>query len=167
MLDGLALAETTPGPLIMVVQFVGFLGAYRFPGELDPWVAAVLGATLTTWVTFLPCFWFIFLGGPYVESLRRHAGLNAALSAITAAIVGVILNLSVWFTLHTVFASVDERDIGPLHVQVPDWSTLEPGALILSVLALIATLRLKIGLGWTLLGSAALGALYWYGTHAN
>lgn len=162
MLDGLALAETTPGPLIMVVQFVGFLAAYRYPGSLDPWTAAVLGAALTTWVTFLPCFLFIFVGAPYVESLRRQRGLSAALSTITAAVVGVILSLSVWFALHTIFAQVDERTFGPIHLDMPSWSTLEPGALLLGTAALIAMLRFKVGMGWTLLGSAVLGTLYWY-----
>lgn len=161
MLDGLALAETTPGPLIMVVQFVGFLVAYRHPGSLDPWFAAVLGALLTTWVTFLPCFLFIFVGAPYVESLRRHQSLNAALSAITAAVVGVILNLSIWFALHTIFKQVEARSYGPIHLDVPLWSTLEPGALMIGTAALIAMLRFKIGMGWTLLGSATLGVIYW------
>lgn len=161
MIDGLALAETTPGPLIMVVQFVGFLAAYRSPGFLAPWFAAVLGAVLTTWVTFLPCFLFIFVGAPYVESLRRHSGLNAALSAITAAVVGVILNLSIWFALHTIFKQVDARSYGPIHLDVPLWHTLEPGALILATAALIAMLRYKVSMGWTLLGSAVLGTLYW------
>src|SRR5262249_16056311 len=96
MIDGLAMAETTPGPLIMVLQFVGFVAAYRFATPLDPWLSAVLGACLTTWVTFVPSFAFIFVGAPYVESLRQHRGLNAALSCVTAAVVGVILNLSVW-----------------------------------------------------------------------
>ena len=101
MVRGLALAETTPGPLIMVVQFVAFLGAYRNPGGLDPWVAATLGALLTTWVTFVPCFVFIFVGAPYVERLRGNRRLSAALTAITAAVVGVIANLSLYFALHT------------------------------------------------------------------
>jgi chromate transporter len=161
MIDGLALAETTPGPLILVVQFVGFLAAYRYPGGLDPWLAAVLGASVTTWVTFLPSFMFIFVGAPYVEALRRHRGLNAALSSITAAVVGVVLNLSIWFALHTIFGQVDARSYGPVHLDVPAWTTLEPGALILGTAALIATLRFKLGMGWTLLGSAVLGAIYW------
>lgn len=165
MIDGLALAETTPGPLILVVQFVGFLAAYRFPGTLDPWIAAVAGAALTCWVTFLPSFLFIFVGAPYVESLRRHRGLHAALSAITAAVVGVILNLSVWFALHTVFGRIDAREYGPVHLDVPAWTSLEPGALILGAAALVAMLRFKAGMGWTLLGSALLGALYWIARH--
>jgi chromate transporter len=161
MIDGLALAETTPGPLILVVQFVGFLAAYRYPGGLDPWLSAVLGASVTTWVTFLPSFMFIFVGAPYVEALRRHRGLNAALSSITAAVVGVVLNLSIWFALHTIFRQVDARSYGPAHLDVPVWTTLEPGALVLGAAALIATIRFKLSMGWTLLGSAVLGAVYW------
>ena len=103
MVRGLALAETTPGPLIMVVQFVAFVGAYRAPGDLDPWVAAVLAALLTTWVTFVPCFLFILLGAPYVERLRGNRDLAAALAGITAAVVGVIASLAVFFALHTLF----------------------------------------------------------------
>ena len=161
MIDGLALAETTPGPLIMVLQFVGFVAAFRHPGGLDPWTAAVLGAAITTWVTFVPCFLFIFVGAPFVEALRRQETLHAALSAITAAVVGVVLNLSVWFALHTLFAAVHPWHFGPLHLDVPDWTTLEPGALVLAVAAFVATLRFGVGLGWTLLGSALLGAGYW------
>jgi chromate transporter len=105
MVRGLGLAETTPGPLIMVVQFVAFLGAYRAPGALDPWAAAIIGSLLTTWVTFVPCFVFIFLGAPYVERLRRNRSLSAALTGITAAVVGVIANLAVYFGAHTLFAN--------------------------------------------------------------
>ena len=108
MLNGLGMAETTPGPLIQVVQFVGFMGAYRNPGTLDPLLAGVLGSILTTWVTFVPCFFWIFLGAPYIEYLRGNKSLSSALSAITATIVGVILNLAVWFSLHTLFGTVDE-----------------------------------------------------------
>ncbi len=103
MLDGLGLAETTPGPLIMVLEFVGFLAAFRNPGSLHPMVAGTLGAVLTTWVTFVPCFLWIFLGAPHIESLRVNTNLNSALTAITAAVVGVVLNLAVWFALNTVF----------------------------------------------------------------
>ena len=103
MLDGLGMAETTPGPLIMVLQFVGFMAAYRDPGTLSPMLAATLGGLLATWVTFIPCFLWIFLGAPYIETLRGNKGLAGALSAITAAVVGVILNLSIWFaTAHAV-----------------------------------------------------------------
>src|SRR5204863_7945884 len=103
MLDGLRMAETTPGPLIMVLQFVGFMAAFRDPGTLPPMLAGTLGGLLATWVTFTPCFLWIFLGAPFVETLRGNKGLAGALTAITAAVVGVILNLSIWFALHTVF----------------------------------------------------------------
>lgn len=157
MVDGLALAETTPGPLIMVLQFVGFVAAYRNPGLLDPWTAAVLGAAMTTWVTFLPCFLFIFVGAPYVEALRRNRSLHAAMSAITAAVVGVVLNLSAWFALHTVFGELRAWRAGPLRFDVPVWASWDPAALLLALAALIAMLRFRIGLGWVLLGSAGLG----------
>jgi chromate transporter len=110
MMAGLALAETTPGPLIMVLQFVGFVGAWQHPGGMDPLLAATLGAAITTWATFLPCFLFIFLGAPHIERLREAKALCAALSAITAAVVGVILNLAVWFGLHVVFPSPERFD---------------------------------------------------------
>ncbi|MGH8236451.1 MAG: chromate efflux transporter [Steroidobacteraceae bacterium] len=160
MIDGLALAETTPGPLIMVLQFVGFVAAYRFATPLDPWLAAVLGACLTTWVTFVPSFAFIFVGAPYMESLRQHRGLNAALSCVTAAVVGVIVNLSVWFATHALFSRVDARAYGLVHVDVPVWSTLEPVALILAAGSMIAMLRFKVGMAWTLAASALLGIAY-------
>lgn len=162
MIDGLALAETTPGPLILVLQFVGFVAGYRFPGTLDPWVAAALGAAMTTWVTFVPCFFFIFVGAPYVESLRHNRLLQAALGAITAAVVGVILNLSAWFALHTLFGEVRTWRLGPLQVDLPVWASVEPGAVVLATLALVAMLRFRLALGWTLAGTAALGASYWW-----
>jgi chromate transporter len=167
MIDGLALAETTPGPLILVLQFVGFVAAYRYAGPLDPWLAAVLGALMTTWVTFLPSFLFIFVGAPYMESLRQQRALTAALSAVTAGVVGVILNLSVWFALHTLFERVTPWSYGPIRLEVPVWSTLEPGALVLTVGALIAMLRFRLGMGYTLLASAALGAAYWAWRHSG
>ena len=120
MLDGLGLAETTPGPLIMVVQFVGFLGGYRNPGALDPMLAGTLAGMLTTWVTFVPCFLWIFLGAPYVEALRGNRALGGALAAITAAVVGVILNLAVWFALHVLFAEVHEVRAPGLTLDVPE-----------------------------------------------
>jgi chromate transporter len=160
MVDGLALAETTPGPLIMVLQFVGFLAAYRYAGPIDPWLAAVLGALLTTWVTFVPCFLFVFVGAPYVETLRHNRALHAALSAITAAVVGVILNLSLWFALHTLFSEIRAYRIGPIELDLPTWMTLEPVALLLSAAALIVTLRFKWGMGWTLLACGVLGWVY-------
>lgn len=162
MLDGLGMAETTPGPLIMVVQFVGFMGAFRNPGALDPMMAGMLGAAVATWVTFVPCFLWIFLGAPFIEALRGKPLLTAALSAITAAVVGVILNLAIWFGLHVVFASVGEMHIAGLRLLVPDWSTLNVFSLILTVGALIAMLRFKVGMIPTLATTAMLGVVYVY-----
>jgi chromate transporter len=160
MLDGLGLAETTPGPLIMVVQFVGFLGAYRHPGALSPLLAGVLGSLVTVWVTFVPCFLWIFLGAPYIEALRGNRSLHAALSAITAAVVGVILNLSVWFGAHVIFSEVNTLHFGPLHLLVPVFSSIDVGAAVLVTLALLAMFHFKVGLPKTLLGSAVLGAAW-------
>jgi chromate transporter len=160
MLNGLGLAETTPGPLILVTQFVGFLAAFRAPGALDPMTAGTLGAVLTTWVTFVPCFLWIFLGAPYIEALRGRASLSAALSAITAAVVGVVLNLAVWFGLHVVFGAVDERRVYGVRLLVPDVATIDPAALALAALALVAMLRFKVGMIPMLGASAALGAAW-------
>ena len=136
MVRGLALAETTPGPLIMVVQFVGFVGAYRAPGGLDPWLAAVLGGLLTTWVTFVPSFVLVLLGAPYVERLRSNRALSSALTGVTAAVVGVIANLALFFAVHTLFARVDVLTLGPLMLQVPQLGTLQWPALAVTALAL-------------------------------
>jgi chromate transporter len=162
MLDGLGMAETTPGPLIMVVQFVGFMGAYRNPGTLDPMMAGALGAAITTWVTFVPCFLWIFLGAPYIEALRGNKSLSAALSTITAAIVGVVLNLAVWFAIHVVFEKVDQQQFGLLRLYVPEWGTVNIVALILSAAALVAMLRYKIGMIPTMSVAAVLGATAFY-----
>jgi len=137
MVRGLALAETTPGPLIMVVQFVAFLGAYRDPGSLDPWVAAVLASLLTTWVTFVPSFLFVLLGAPYVERLRSNHVLSAALTCITAAVVGVIANLAVYFTIHTLFDETRPVDDGPFDFSVPVLSTFRPAELAVCALACV------------------------------
>lgn len=158
MLDGLGLAETTPGPLIMVTQFVGFLGAYRNPGVLPPLMAGTLGGLLTTWVTFIPCFLWIFLGAPFIERLRANRALAGALAAVTAAVVGVILNLAIWFALHFLFARVVRFEAGMLSFEVPDLSSLDPVALLLSAACLIAAFRFRIGVLW-LLGGAALAGL--------
>jgi len=141
MLDGLGMAETTPGPLIQVTQFVGFLGAYRNPGGLTPWVAGTLAAALTTWVTYVPCFLWIFVGAPYVERLRESAALRGALAGIMAAVVGVVLNLAIWFSLHTLFGIVNEKRIGALVLQVPDLATLDVAAAAIAIGAAVATLR--------------------------
>lgn len=157
MLDGLGLAETTPGPLIMVVQFVGFMGAFRNPGALPPMLAGVLGSLVTVWVTFVPCFLWIFLGAPYIEALRSNRSLHAALSTITAAVVGVVLNLSVWFAVHVMFARVEEGRFGPLHWLIPDLASVDLAAVVLAAASMIAMLRYHVSLAKTLAAAAALG----------
>lgn len=157
MIDGLGLAETTPGPLILVLQFVGFLAGYRAPGDLPPLLAGGLGALLTLWVTFAPCFLWIFLGGPYVEALRGNRALASALGAITAAVVGVIMNLALWFGLHVLF-----REIRPIEIfgLSPDWpvlASLDWRAALLSAGAMLAMLRFRIGMIPTLAACAAAG----------
>lgn len=164
MLDGLGLAETTPGPLIMVVQFVAFLGAWRHPGSLEPATAAVLGSLVTTWVTFVPSFLWIFLGAPYIEALRGNRALRDALSGITAAMVGVILNLASFFSLHTLFAEVDRPSWGPFHLQVPVWNSLDPAMIVIGLFAFVALFRWKAGLGVTLAASSLLGLLFFLGS---
>jgi chromate transporter len=158
MLDGLGMAETTPGPLIQVVQFVGFLAAYRSPGALPPWVAGTLAAVLTTWVTYVPCFLWIFVGAPWVERLRESTLLRGALAGITAAVVGVIANLAIWFSLHTLFAEVAERRFGPLALHVPAWATLDLAAAAIALGAAVATLRFHVGMLRMLAACAAIGA---------
>lgn len=157
MLAGLGLAETTPGPLILVLQFIGYVAAHRLPEPFDPVVAGVLGALVTIWVTFVPCFLWIFVAAPYVEAVRQVKVLNAALTAITAAIVGVILNLAVWFGLHVFFGNVAEVHVGPLRLWWPDAASLDLWALALAAAALIAMLRFHAGMMVTLGGCAALG----------
>ena len=159
MLDGLAMAETTPGPLILVLTFVGFLAAFRDAGGLDPLAAGMLGAVLTTWVTFVPCFLWIFLGAPYIESIRGNRALQAALSAVTAAVVGVILNLAVWFALHAMFGEVRETALGPVRFSVPVLASLDPWAALLAAGALVAMLRFEVGMLPALAGCAVAGAV--------
>ncbi len=161
MLDGLGMAETTPGPLIMVLQFVGFMAAFRDPGVLSPLMAGTLGGLLATWVTFAPCFLWIFLGAPFIEVLRGNRPLSGALSAITAAVVGVILNLAIWFAIHTVFAQVRPLALGPIALDVPILASVNVWALLLSLGATIAMLRFKVGMAATLASASAAGmALY-------
>jgi len=160
MLDGLGMAETTPGPLIMVVQFVGFMGAFRAPGVLPPLLAGALGGVLTTWVTFVPCFMWIFAGAPFVETLRSNKGLSAALAAITAAVVGVVLNLAVWFALHTLFTQQHTVNILGLSLDVPVPGSLNLPALVLTIAALLAVFRFKVGMIPVLGACAAAGVLY-------
>lgn len=159
MLDGLGLAETTPGPLIMVVQFVAFLGAHRAPAPFDPIVAGVLGSLVTVWVTFVPCFLWIFAFAPYVERLRESRRLASALTSITAAVVGVILNLAVWFGVHTLFRTVHEREAGPLHLVLPDPTTLDPLGGAIAMIAAVALLRFHVPLHRVLIAAAAAGLL--------
>jgi chromate transporter len=145
MLDGLGLAETTPGPLIMVTQFVGFLGGWNSPGSLPPLLAATLGAFITTWTTFTPCFLWIFLGGPYIERLRGNETLTTALSAVTAAVVGVILNLAFWFGLHVIFPAKG----------VVDWF-----AIFVSTVAFIGMVRWKWGIVPVVFGAGCAGLIF-------
>jgi chromate transporter len=160
MLDGLGMAETTPGPLIMVTQFVGFLAAWREPGSLPPLLAATLGGLLTTWVTFVPCFLWIFFGAPFVEALRANKALGAALGAITAAVVGVILNLAVWFALHVLFAKVVPTPFLGASVLVPVLSSVDWPSLILAAAAATAIFRFRMGMIPVLLASALAGMIY-------
>jgi chromate transporter len=159
MLDGLGLAETTPGPLIMVTQFVGFLGAFRASTGLPPLVAGTIGAVLTTWVTFLPCFVWIFAGAPFIERLRGNTALGSALGAITAAVVGVILNLAIWFALHFLFVRVQTVRAGPLLFDAPVPASLDPFAAGLSVLAVVWLFVLKRSVFETLAVAAAGGVV--------
>jgi chromate transporter len=159
MLDGLGMAETTPGPLIMVLQFVGFMAAFRNPGTLSPLLAATLGGLLATWVTFAPCFLWIFLGGPFVEKLRGFDALNAALSAITAAVVGVVLNLAIWFAIHTIFGATVPIRAWPLAFDAPVPSSLDPWALGLSLAAAVAIFWFKAGMIPTLVSCCAAGVV--------
>ena len=159
MLDGLGMAETTPGPLIMVLQFVGFMAAFRDPGTLSPMLAGTLGGLLATWVTFTPCFLWIFLGAPFVERLRGNKALAGALGAITAAVVGVILNLSIWFAVHTVFRQTTPVRSFGLSFDLPVWSSLDLPALLLAVAAATAIFRFNAGMLTVLGGSCAAGVL--------
>lgn len=161
MLDGLGMAETTPGPLIMVLQFVGFMAAFRDAGALNPLLAGTLGGLLATWVTFAPCFLWIFLGAPYIEVLRGNRSLSGALTAITAAVVGVILNLAIWFGIHTIFREVRPVEWGILNLDAPVWGSVNLWALLLSAAAIIAMFRLHVGMLPTLAATSAAGiALY-------
>ena len=154
MVKGLALAETTPGPLIMVTQWVGGVAAYRDPGPLDPWMAMLVGSLLVTWVTFVPCFLFIFLGAPYVKRLRNNTHLTAALTGITAAVVGVIASLAVYFSLHTLFDTTRFVNAGPFHFELPELSTWDPLAFALTAVAL----ALMFWRGWSPLRTLGLCA---------
>ncbi len=157
MLDGLGMAETTPGPLIMVLQFVGFMAAYRDPGGLAPMLAGTLGGLLATWVTFAPCFLWIFLGAPFIELVRGNRALAGALSAITAAVVGVILNLALWFAIHTVFREVTPVRGYGLSFDGPVLASIDPWAFALTLAAIIAVFCFRTGMLWTLAACSAAG----------
>jgi chromate transporter len=164
MLDGLGMAETTPGPLIMVLQFVGFMAAFRDSGTLPPMLAATLGGLLATWVTFAPCFLWIFLGAPFIEKLRGNQSLSAALSAITAAVVGVILNLALWFAIHTVFHNVRQVRGYGFDFTAPVLASVDPWAAALSIAAAVAIFYFKVGMIPVLAVSSLAGtALYLVG----
>ncbi|WP_292247887.1 chromate transporter, partial [Mesorhizobium sp.] len=138
----------------LVLQFVGFVAAYRHAGALSPLLAGSLGSLLTLWVTFVPCFFWIFLGAPYIEQLRQNKALSAALGAITAAVVGVVMNLALWFALHVIFGTV--RSVG-LGMEIPVLASLDWRAALLSLAAMVAMLRLKVGMLPTLVASALAG----------
>ncbi len=164
MLDGLGMAETTPGPLIIVTQFVGFMGASRGVTGLPPLLAGVLGGLITTWVTFTPCFLWIFLGAPFVEALRGAKALNAALSAITAAVVGVILNLAIWFGLHVLFREVRPHALAGTVLEAPVLASVNLPSLVLTLAAAVAIFRFKAGVIPVLLACAAAGVLWYFAT---
>ena len=159
MVTGLGLAETTPGPLILVVQFIGFLAAYNSPGDLPPLVAGCLGAVVAVWITFVPCFLFIFAGAPYVERLRHSRSISAALTAISAAVAGVVLNLALWFALATAFGSVTTIVVGPLHLPVPQWSSIDLLSLAITAVAALLVFRLRLGTLKVIAVCAVLGVI--------
>jgi chromate transporter len=157
MLDGLAMAETTPGPLILVLTYVGFLAAFRAPDGLDPLFSGLLGGLMAAWVTFAPCFLWIFLGAPYIERLRSNQALAGALAAVTAAVVGVIMNLALWFGLHVLFREVGTLEAGFLKLSYPIWTSLDQKALLLALIATVLLIRFRLGAPIVLAGSAVAG----------
>lgn len=159
MVRGLGLAETTPGPLILTLQYIGFLAGWRKPAPFGPLLGGTLAAALTTWVTFVPSFLWILLLAPHLEAVQRLPKLNAALSGVTAAVAGVILSLSLWFAVHVLFGTVTERFFGPLRLLVPDWSSVNIEALVLAALAGIALLRFHVGLLKVLAAGALAGLI--------
>ena len=159
MLNGLGMAETTPGPLIMVLQFVGFMGAFRSPGTFSPLVAGAFGGLLATWVTFAPCFLWIFLGAPYIEKLRTNKALSGALSAITAAVVGVVLNLAIWFAIHTIFRKTVAVNAYSISFDAPVLSSVDVWSLLLGLAAAVAIFRFKIGMIQTLVACCVSGIM--------
>lgn len=158
MLQGLGLAETTPGPLVLVLQFVGFVGAWREPAPFAPLAGALVASGIVAWTTFVPSMLWIFAGAPWVEWLRGRRTLDGALSAVTASVVGVILNLAVWFAAHVVFAEVGRKVAGPLSVLAPVPGSIDPTTAAVALLAMVAMLRYGVGMFPVLGGAAAIGA---------
>lgn len=165
MLDGLGMAETTPGPLIQVVQFVGFMGAFRHAVAIDPMIAGILASVLVTWVTFIPCFFFIFVGAPYIEYLRGNKALSTVLSAITAAVVGVILNLGIWFSIHTIFSEVIIWEGDWIKLDIPLWYSIDYMGFFIAIAAFLALFKFKIDMLKVLAGSVVVGMAYFYLVH--
>jgi chromate transporter len=155
MMTGLGLAESTPGPLILVLQFVGFVGGYHHPHGMSPLLAGALCSVITLWVTFVPCFLWILVGAPYVERIRKHRGLQAAMACTSAAVVGVVANLAIMFALTSLFATVTTVRMGPLILHVPAISSIDFHALALAAAASVAMVRFKVHVIWTLLASIA------------
>jgi len=159
MIDGLAMAETTPGPLIITVQFVGFMAAYRDPGMLPPAIAGFFGSVLTVWVTFTPCFLWVFLGAPFVETMRENVLLKGAFTAVTAAVVGAVANLAAWFTFHALFQHVGVFTSGPVSTVMPEWSSLNLVSLAITICAMIMTFGLRMPILAILGVAGALGII--------
>lgn len=160
MVTGLGLAESTPGPLIMVTEFVGFLAAYRFPGGLDPVGAGILGALVAVWATFAPCFLWIFLGAPFIERLRGNVAVNSALVGITAAVVGVILNLAVTFAIFALFSGVVQASLPGTTFPLPRWETIDPVATVIAAVSFVGLWRFRWNILWIVGGSALAGFVY-------
>jgi chromate transporter len=160
MLQGLALAETTPGPLILVLSFVGFLAAFRDAATFDPLSAGIVGATLTTWVTFVPCFLWVLLGAPYIERLRHQKALSSALAMVTAAVVGVILNLAIYFAMHALFRQVGQWQPLGLAIPFPDLRTIDVAAVTIAIVAIVAMFRFHVPMLITLAASGVVGLIY-------
>jgi chromate transporter len=161
MVTGLGLAETTPGPLILVTQHIGFLAAFRDPGGLSPLFAGILGAAITTWVTFAPSFLWIFAGAPFIEDIRRNRALSGALAAITASVVGVIAYVGLWFALHVLFGQTGEARLGPFRVPTFDPAALDLRALGIGLVAAVMLFRFHAGVIATVAVAALLGLIVW------
>jgi chromate transporter len=159
MVTGLGLAESTPGPLILVTEFVGFLAGYQNPGGLDPLLAGILGATVATWATFAPSFLWIFLGAPYIERLRDNRALTTTLAAVTAAVVGVVANLAVTFAIRTFFDEVGTATVLGSRLPAPSPSSIDGFALAVAASTFVALWRFRVNILWVVVASALAGLL--------